>query len=283
MKSRLASVNVGLMTCVVVSAMAAGGCGSSATNGPVEAGVEAAVGGTDGAVGGDSGGIGSGCDSVAADFSAAGLNPHGAWSYGWTNNLGSVFAAYTKFNPATEVPTVETTLPFPTFKALAFWTSPTSPDGPPWIGINPTAVVIHGSGTAQFAGGTWTLQPGQLFMHPGGGGQYSVARWTAPVAGSFLVRGDQDVQAGSRTQGRSSQNARWAQHPRALGMESPTELEDMQRRKDGSFRRETRRYSVEAVLRTIVRRAFLVLSRVAVYGRKHCPRSEMTFFRRGKD
>ena len=36
--------------------------------------------------------------------------------------------------------------------------------------------------------GTITRQPGQFFLHPGPIGQISIARWTAPRAGTYRVQ-----------------------------------------------------------------------------------------------
>jgi hypothetical protein len=89
---------------------------------------------------------------VTSDFSIANGNPNGAWSYGWVN--GSSFQAYS--SNATDG------------NGSIFWLGDVGSDRTPDIWKNYGAP-IHGVGT------------GQLSLHPGPGGQASVARWTAPA------------------------------------------------------------------------------------------------------
>jgi hypothetical protein len=113
------------------------------------------------------------CDSVAADFSPAGMNPSGPWSYGFSASLGSAFSPYTTFVSATNSPTQ-----FPAGAGLAVWVS--SLLGNPAALFNPTAQTVVVSGSMTFTAGQFGLHPGPL-------GEYSIARWTAREAGLYRV------------------------------------------------------------------------------------------------
>jgi hypothetical protein len=106
---------------------------------------------------------------VAADFSPTD-NPNGVWSYGWSAALGSAFVADT------------TTA---NVSGLDFWEGPVTAAyglGFPLVDHNGTANPITLNGTALF-------EPGQLAMHPGPDGQYSVICFMAPTAGTYQVAG----------------------------------------------------------------------------------------------
>jgi hypothetical protein len=105
---------------------------------------------------------------AAADFSPTN-NPDGVWSYGWSTTLGSTFNL-----------DVSST----TSDGLNFWEGSISTGSPP--GLFPD--VIH-NGTSNTITYTGTVQylPGQLAMHPGPQDQYSVIRFTAPDAGTFVL------------------------------------------------------------------------------------------------
>ena len=106
---------------------------------------------------------------AAADFSGA-SNPNGAWSYGHASTLGGAMTQYTI--------------------AASF---AGNPDISGWLGLLPghlagePVVVKNMTGAVQTAGGM-RLSPGQLALHPGGLGQLSVVRWTAPAAGDYSVK-----------------------------------------------------------------------------------------------
>ena len=99
---------------------------------------------------------------VALDFSPT-SNPAGAWSYGWSSELTSPFGLY------------ESSL---NIRDVDHWAII---DAPPWVSHNGTSGEI-----------TWypeiiTWQPGQFALHPGQGGEYSHARWTAPADGTCEI------------------------------------------------------------------------------------------------
>jgi hypothetical protein len=124
------------------------------------------------------------CDSVSVDFSTSGLNPSGAWSYGWSSTLGSTFAfnPYNLFIPPAATPSKD-----PNAAGLALWSSVElgSPSGYlPAVFFNPpgpSAVTLHPAGV-------YSVAPGQFGAHPGPSGQYSIARWTARAPGSYSVQ-----------------------------------------------------------------------------------------------
>jgi PEP-CTERM motif len=104
---------------------------------------------------------------AAADFSPTN-NPNGVWSYGWSQTLGSTF-------------NLDTTSA--TTDGLNFWEGPVYTGAPP--GSFP--VVGYNGTTSPITWGTVQVQPGQLWMHPGPQDQYSVIRFTAPTAGTFVL------------------------------------------------------------------------------------------------
>lgn len=97
---------------------------------------------------------------AAADFSAT-SNPNGVWSYGQEPTLGGSLSLYTVHNNSSGVD---------------YWGTGSFLT-PPEVFHNGTSSVVHVS--------TITLQPGQLAFHPGPQDQYSVIRFTSPVAGAF--------------------------------------------------------------------------------------------------
>jgi hypothetical protein len=143
----------------------------------------------DGGGAGDGGarGCASAADAfdVAASFVPTGSNPAGAWSYGYSATLGATFVRYPDFLPATGA---------------------SDAGGGGWVGVvqwmdlslgtysGPVPDVVFNAGsTAQHPpsgiGSSWTLQPGQLALWPGSpGNEYSIARWTAPSAGIYVVQ-----------------------------------------------------------------------------------------------
>lgn len=101
---------------------------------------------------------------VASDFSPT-SNPAGAWSYGWSSLLTSALDLYS-FNGND--------------RGIDLWAD-TGTLYPPTVSYNGTSSAITLSPEAI----TW--QPGQFALHPGGGGEYSHARWTAPAAGTYYI------------------------------------------------------------------------------------------------
>lgn len=100
-------------------------------------------------------------DDAAADFSAT-ANPSGHWSYGASASRGAVVTLYTS-------PQVDPS-------GLSVWRSPALQL--PQVNHNGTGVTIVTNST---------FPPGALSFHPGGAGENSVVRWTAPAAGSYQI------------------------------------------------------------------------------------------------
>jgi T5SS/PEP-CTERM-associated repeat protein len=101
---------------------------------------------------------------AANDFSSTN-NPNGAWSYGWSASLASGLHVY---------PTSGTG------NGLSGWYDPPiTVLGAPAVFLNPTASAI--------TAGTVNILAGQLAFHPGNLGQFSVVRWTAPLAGPAMI------------------------------------------------------------------------------------------------
>jgi hypothetical protein len=92
-------------------------------------------------------------------------NPNGVWSYGWKTAIDGVFNLYTNYKRESQY-------------QLDVWNN--------GIDDNP-AFLYNGTGALSHAWGTTTYQPGKLILHPGSAGQYSVLRWTAPLAGQFTL------------------------------------------------------------------------------------------------
>lgn len=118
----------------------------------------------------DAGNDASPAPSVRADVTkdfATTANPNGAWTYGYS--LGDpraadagalvVYSAVTNATPS-----------------IPAWYDPAnSVLGAPAAWRNDSAGAVNG------------IQPGEFAMHPGNAGEYAVARWTAPSAGSYVV------------------------------------------------------------------------------------------------
>lgn len=110
------------------------------------------------------------CWDVASDFNDSknpdAANPSGVWSYGWKKNLtGRFFLATTPLN---EPP------------SRSGWSSASG--GPAVIrNVRPVAVTV---GVNRLAVGA-----GALDLAPGLNGEYAVARFTAPIEGTYKVSG----------------------------------------------------------------------------------------------
>jgi hypothetical protein len=98
---------------------------------------------------------------AASDFSLS-SNPNGVWSYGDSATPGGPLILYTVAQSSS---------------GIDLWGS-SGPFTPPWVGHNGTASVVDIGSSVQF-------QPGQLGFHPGAGGEFSIVRFTAPMAGTF--------------------------------------------------------------------------------------------------
>jgi hypothetical protein len=162
-----------------------GTAGVAAAAGAGGAAGAAGAGGTAGAAGagGAAGAAGAApCDDVAAQFIPAGTNPNGVWSYGWISSPSTNASwPYTDLVPYA----LYTSNGFADLSGstgLLFWYANLSSPNvePPLVGYNPTSSDSH-------YGGTVTLPPGQVVLHPGSANQLSVARWTATVSGRYNV------------------------------------------------------------------------------------------------
>ena len=97
--------------------------------------------------------------SIVGDFSIAG-NPNGEWTYGYTLTLGGTFIPYgTVGSPCDQ------------------WTQ----------SVTFTPLLLHNGGGCSFY--TATLPADVLLLHPGGSGEQSIVRWTAPASGTYDFEG----------------------------------------------------------------------------------------------
>jgi hypothetical protein len=115
------------------------------------------------------------CD-VVANVSPTGANPDGPWSYGASATLGSPFDRYGHyFAYATGYEGL-----------LDAWSAATH------VGLDDPYGCLPGAFSNPFSTpiqvSTLTARPGQFFLHPGPQGQYAIARWTAPRAGTYAVQ-----------------------------------------------------------------------------------------------
>jgi RHS repeat-associated protein len=102
---------------------------------------------------------------AAAQFSAA-QNPGNPWRYGWKSAKDSVLHLY--LDHSTDGSGVD-----------SWWDHNLS---------NPPGVYHNGSGqTLVGYGSLASWAPGEIHLHPGPSGQYSVLRWTAPAAGTYAI------------------------------------------------------------------------------------------------
>jgi hypothetical protein len=105
---------------------------------------------------------------LRADFSSSN-NPNGVWSYGWSAVLGSIFHAYSQNS-------------LPLNNGIDLWTDPGH-----CLGFPCTPNTGHnGTSTARFGETAWFV-PGQVTIHPGQAGEYSMIRWTAPAADPIQI------------------------------------------------------------------------------------------------
>jgi hypothetical protein len=98
---------------------------------------------------------------VARDFSVS-ANPSPPWSYGSSPTLGGAFTRYTT--------------------SIAGSVDQWSFGGLPNVWHNPSTVTVQQA--------TNFTPPGGFGLHPGSGGEYSIARWTAPASGNYSIAGD---------------------------------------------------------------------------------------------
>jgi hypothetical protein len=103
--------------------------------------------------------------SFAGDFSVANGNPNGQWTYGYTGSLAPGYAL-TKYTASAAGP-------------FESWLGNVGGDGTP--------VASHNTTGSTFAGGTVAVPAGAATLHPGPGGELSVARYTVPASGSYSL------------------------------------------------------------------------------------------------
>jgi hypothetical protein len=108
---------------------------------------------------------------AAADFSGT-ENPNGVWSYGYL--APDIVPDPTTFTSYLESFKPDDTNPPDT---LDVWRIPSQ--------IDPN--VIHNGTATPVTISLVTWAPGQLSFHPGPNGEYSVVRWTAPIAGTYII------------------------------------------------------------------------------------------------
>jgi hypothetical protein len=132
------------------------------------------------------------CDSLAKTFSPDGVNPVENWSYGWSGSVGSTFTLYPTFYAQALDAGAYTNVGWP---LVAQWFDPSlgtdsvSSSGPtPDIQFNPLSVAVE-PGNGNFSGDSWVVGPNQIVMGPPPvGPDCSIARWTAPGAGTYGVK-----------------------------------------------------------------------------------------------
>ena len=103
---------------------------------------------------------------LTTDFSYT-QNPNGAWSYGWTQSRGSAF----NLSPGS----VE---------------DHTYGDIRGWNPFNDSGFVDPGYAVTAWSNPNGVSVPaGTVNLHPGPNGENAVVRWTAPLAGTYLISG----------------------------------------------------------------------------------------------
>jgi hypothetical protein len=115
------------------------------------------------------------CTSAASAFiHGPGRSPAlGAWSFGWSAHLGTPFTTYTMSRNV---------LPGLADSQGLTWLTPNQATHPGAF-FNPTNAV-------RYPGGTFSIEPGQLALHPGPKGEVSIARWSATETGRVTVEAE---------------------------------------------------------------------------------------------
>ncbi len=119
------------------------------------------------------GGSAGKCDTLVGSISPTGANPSGAWSYGWSSSLGSMFTAFSSFYP----PALTGGIDSWEESAITNNTDMFNPTATPYVSVGG----LPDGGVAAF-----TVAAGQFAML-GVGGQFAIARWTAAAAGAYDV------------------------------------------------------------------------------------------------
>jgi len=113
------------------------------------------------------------CTSAAQSFPASARNSEGEeswWSFGWSPDPAAPFTRFERSRHELEGVADSRGLVFLTPREATH----------PVAFLNPTNDV-------RYPGGTFTLQPGQLALHPGPLGELAIARWRARAAGRAEV------------------------------------------------------------------------------------------------
>lgn len=112
----------------------------------------------------------SNCERISSVLAPTAANPQGRWSLGWQATLGAALTLYDSFslNQAG----------FTGGEGIAYWR--TAAANWPFAALNPTC--------RPFAAAEAVMEPGQVVLHPGGLGQYSLARWSPSQSGVVHVR-----------------------------------------------------------------------------------------------
>ncbi len=101
---------------------------------------------------------------VSSDYSSIN-NPNGVWSYGWSSGLGSTFHLHTQNS-------------VPSSNGIDQW------DDPGHCVLVPACLpnMAHNGTANEIVSLTAVFRPGQISLHPGLPGDYSIVRWTSPAA-----------------------------------------------------------------------------------------------------
>lgn len=103
--------------------------------------------------------------SIGNDFSAT-ANPNGPWSFGWSATPAGALTLFT---------------PLETGNGLAQWSGRLDGFQTPTLVHNATSATISPGSTAL------PYAAGASVLHPGPNGEFAIAQWTAPIAGTFAL------------------------------------------------------------------------------------------------
>jgi len=103
--------------------------------------------------------------SISGDFSAT-ANPNGPWNFGWSGTPAGALTPFTLL---------------PTGNALTQWSAQFDRFNTPTLVHNATSATVSPGGTAL------PYAAGASVLHPGPNGEFAIAQWTAPIAGTFAL------------------------------------------------------------------------------------------------
>jgi hypothetical protein len=107
--------------------------------------------------------------NVQDDFSTA-SNPNGPYSYGWMPTLGGKFSVYDFIE-----------------SAACGCGGPST--GTVWHMSGRSIATGPGIGKVNGSSACCGIEPGELTLHPGPSGEFSVIRWISPVTGTITING----------------------------------------------------------------------------------------------